>query len=112
MNERILTVEEVRDQHRANVEAAGGIEYASVTRVRPSITTTSPTKTPAKVSAGLPPAVVEIRRGRELLAQRERDIAAGRKPARLNRADSKALNLAYAEDVRIAAEVRRERRYR
>ena len=113
MNERTLTVEEVRDRHRANVAANGGIEYASVTRSRPSIITkAAPARTPSKTSAGLPPAVVEIRRGRELLAQRERDIKAGRPPARLNRADSKALNLAYAEDVRIAAEVRRERRYR
>ena len=112
MNERTLTVEEVRDRHRANVAANGGIEYASVTRSRPSIITkAAPARTPAKASAGLA-AVAEIRRGRELLAQRERDLKAGRPPARLNRADSKALTLAYAEDVRISAEVRRERRYR
>ena len=106
-----LTVEELRARHRANVEARGGIEYASMIRSRPSITTASTPKTPAKASAGLA-AVAEIRRGRELLAQRERDLKAGRKPARLNRADSKALTLAYAEDARISAEVRRERRYR
>ena len=110
--ERTLTTEEVRDRHRANVAEAGGIEYASLTRSRHSVPKASPARTPPKASAGLPPAVVEIRRGRELLAQRERDLKAGRKPARLNRADSKALTLAYAEDARISAEVRRERRYR
>ena len=108
MNEERNLTPEAR--HRANVAEAGGIEFASLIRPRRSVTTGSAVRTPPKASAGLPPAVVEIRRGRELLAQRERDIAAGRKPARLNRADLRALNLAFEEDNRIAAAVRRERR--